>query len=185
MSRPITIWSTSGNNRVDIESDAKTFGELQKDFKQHNISFNNMSIVVGENNNSLESADATLLDGPITLFFFPRKVSSGAIDKAALLKTFKQANKATKERMAKKNGYSSVESFKTFLEGKGKSKAAPVKPTKKVVAKAPTKPAAKAVPKKVVRRPNMAKSVAPAKLSDSELERQARVIRSSINGGIR
>lgn len=196
MSRPITIWSTSGNNRKDIESDAKTFGELQKDFKQHGIDFKNMSIVVGENNNSLESTDAALLDGPLTLFFFPRKVGSGAIDKVAVLKTFKQANKASKERLAKKNGYSSVDSFKAFLEGKGKSakvtsvkptpakKVAPAKlPAKKVVAPVPTKP-----PKKVVARPNVAdvvKSVASAKLSDDELQRRARYIRSSIEGGIK
>lgn len=179
--KSFTIWNTNGNNRKDFESNATTLEELQRDFTQHGISYNNMSIIVGETQVSLESKQALIPDvSQVTLFLFPKKVKSGGIDKVAVLKTFKRSNKEAKLRIAKKNGYTSIDSFLSFLEGKGSK--APVKPT------TPTKvvPVKKELPKAVkkgilspLKSSEPTKAVA-AKMSDDQLRGMADRIKSSL-----
>ena len=190
--KSFTIWNTIGNNRNDFESDASTLEELQREFSQRGISHNNMSIVLGETQATLESKQALLPDtSHVIIFLFQKKVKSGSIDKAALLKTFSRSNSEAKLRIAKKNGYKDIESFRSFLKGGG-SKATAKSPVKPSV---PTKTAPKAVPKaqlpvavkkaapRVAEKPSMTKEViAPtsAKMSDEDLRRKADAIKRAL-----
>jgi hypothetical protein len=78
MSRKITVHSTVGNNFKEIESSARTWGDLQRDLSAYGIAYTGMKAVVGENQNSLESSQAVLPDGEMTLFLVPNKVKSGS-----------------------------------------------------------------------------------------------------------
>lgn len=76
--RTITIYNTVGQNKTTIESSALNWGQLQTELKeQKNITSNGMKVVIADTQNSLESPQAVLLDGPFSLLMMPQKVKSG------------------------------------------------------------------------------------------------------------
>lgn len=78
MTRRIRVYNTVGQNNKVIESGAGTWGELQKDLNAHGISYDGMRVVVGETQNTLESSQAALPEGEITLLLMTKKVKSGS-----------------------------------------------------------------------------------------------------------
>lgn len=76
--RTITIYNTVGQNKTTFESAALTWEALQKELKdEKGINTNGMKVVIGETQNSLESPQAVLLQGPFSLLMMPQKVKSG------------------------------------------------------------------------------------------------------------
>lgn len=113
--RIVTIYSTQGSKDKQIESEATTWGELQRELEQAGVTYEGMKAIVGESEVTLESAEAQLPVGltvgdqttnDFTLFLTPVKVKSGSgIDPTtasyAELRTFiknirKQSEKALK-----------------------------------------------------------------------------------------
>lgn len=78
--RKVTIHNTVGNNFKEIYSSAGTWAELQSDLDANGIPYSGMKAVIGENQNTLESSQAQLIDGEMTLFLVPNKVKSGSSD---------------------------------------------------------------------------------------------------------
>lgn len=76
--RKVTIHNTVGNNFKEIYSSADTWAQLQEDLSSNGIPFTGMKAVIGENQNTLESSQAQLIDGEMTLFLVPNKVKSGS-----------------------------------------------------------------------------------------------------------
>lgn len=83
--REIKIVSTKTNRKVNIQSDARTWGELQNDLSRNQIQFNDMSAVVRETRVTLEDSQATLPEGPFALFLLPKKVKSGQNTRDAVI----------------------------------------------------------------------------------------------------
>lgn len=75
--RKITLYNTVGKNKRTIESSALTWGDLQKELTALSISTDNMKVVIGETQNSLESPKGALMAEDFTLFMMPQKVKSG------------------------------------------------------------------------------------------------------------
>lgn len=78
MTRRIRVYNTSGQNNKVIDSSATTWGDLKSDLDAHGISYSGMKVVVGETQNTLESVQAVLPEGEMTLFLMPQKVKSGS-----------------------------------------------------------------------------------------------------------
>jgi hypothetical protein len=76
--RKVTVHNTVGNNFKEIYSSASTWSELQNDLSNNGISYDGMKAVIGENQNTLESTQAQLIEGDMTLFLVPNKVKSGS-----------------------------------------------------------------------------------------------------------
>lgn len=75
----VTVFSTKGRKRSEVESSATTWGELKKDLASAGVETSGMKAIIGENQNTLESAKAALpVDFDFTLFLTPVKVKSGA-----------------------------------------------------------------------------------------------------------
>ena len=75
--RQITIISTSGNEITDIHSDAKTWGELQQELQEHNISYVGKKAIVGETKNTFESRNSVLPTNSFELYLMPLRSKSG------------------------------------------------------------------------------------------------------------
>ena len=75
--RKITLYNTVGKNKRTIESNAVNWGQLQKELHALNVPTDNMKVVIGETQNSLESPQGALMAGEFTLFMMPQKVKSG------------------------------------------------------------------------------------------------------------
>lgn len=84
--RKVTVFSTKGRSKQVIETKATTWGELKKDLTEAGVSVSGVKAIVGENQNTLESSQASLpmglqkngtTDGDFTLFLTPVKVKSG------------------------------------------------------------------------------------------------------------
>lgn len=78
MSRIITVNSSNGQPSQEVETVARTWGELQRDLTEKGISFNGMKAIIGETRNELSSNQALLPDGTWNLFLLPKKTKSGA-----------------------------------------------------------------------------------------------------------
>ena len=76
--RQINIVSTQTNNIEQVESSARTLGELKQEVS--GISWANKNLIVRETRNSLEVNDAELPSGGFTLYVMPQKTKSGTID---------------------------------------------------------------------------------------------------------
>jgi hypothetical protein len=90
--RKITIYNTVGQNKMTIESDANVWGQLQTELHAKGIKTDNMKVVIGETQNSLESPQGSLMAGEFTLFMMPQKVKSGNIYQEIELILFKYVN---------------------------------------------------------------------------------------------
>lgn len=75
--RKVTVFSTSTNDKVEINTSAETLDQLRSEMNEKNISSSGMKIVVKETRATLEAKDALLPEGEFTLFLFPSKVKSG------------------------------------------------------------------------------------------------------------
>lgn len=75
--RIVTVYSTVGNNKNDVKTNASDWGGLKRDLSEAGISFNNMNVVVGETQVSLVSNEAQLPNDNFTIFLLPVKVKSG------------------------------------------------------------------------------------------------------------
>lgn len=75
--RTVTIYSTVGQDAQEVKTSAQTWGELKSQLSGSGISTTGMKVVVGETENNLDSAGASLLPGDFTLFLLPAKVDSG------------------------------------------------------------------------------------------------------------
>lgn len=77
--RNVTIYHTVGQNKRVIRSAAVYWEDLQKELlDRYQISTDNMKVVIGETQNSLESARAVLLNHDFSLLMMPQKVKSGS-----------------------------------------------------------------------------------------------------------
>lgn len=78
--RKITVFQTRGSKKVLIESDVRTFGQLQNLFDDYGVSYSTKEMVAVESigNTSLELANAVLPDQDFTLGIFPRKTKAGS-----------------------------------------------------------------------------------------------------------
>jgi hypothetical protein len=125
--KKVIIYSTGGQPGQVIETNAGTWAELQRELTTAGVRFSGMKAVIGENRNTLESAQAILPTSGFSLFLMPIKTKSGVKNKLHMPSKKKVAKKVTKtpaKKVAKKL-------------------------VKKVVAKKVTK---KAVPKKAVKK---------------------------------
>jgi hypothetical protein len=75
--RKVTLYNTVGQNKKVIDSGAKNWKELKSELSDLNITFNNMRVIVGGSNVTLESPNAILPETDFLLFLFPVKVKSG------------------------------------------------------------------------------------------------------------
>jgi len=73
--RNVTLKVTSQKELIKAQTEARTFGDLQKEMK--NVKWNGMRVVVRETKNTLQKADALLPAGDFILFLVPEKVKSG------------------------------------------------------------------------------------------------------------
>jgi hypothetical protein len=72
----VTVFNTQSNTPSSFTTEATTYGEIK-----HLIpGADSMKVVVRETKVTLENDDALLPEGDFTLFLFPEKVKSGAID---------------------------------------------------------------------------------------------------------
>lgn len=77
MSRLVTIYNTLGSNRIPIESDATTWGQLKVNLVDYAVPYLDMKAIVGDTQVTLESSEALLPLGDCTIMLFPQKVKSG------------------------------------------------------------------------------------------------------------
>lgn len=84
MSRKVTVHNTVGAKQQSFQSSAETWGELQEEFARHNIPYQGMKAVQGNNQVTLESSQARLLDEDIIIFLVQQKVKSGMSDDAII-----------------------------------------------------------------------------------------------------
>jgi hypothetical protein len=75
--KKVTLYNTVGQNKKVIDSEASCWKELKAELSDLNISFNNMRVIVGGSNVTLESPNAILPETDFLLFLFPVKVKSG------------------------------------------------------------------------------------------------------------
>jgi hypothetical protein len=72
----VTVFNTQSNTPSSFTTEATTYGEIK-----HLIpGADSMKVVVRETKVTLENDEAVLPEGDFTLFLFPEKVKSGAID---------------------------------------------------------------------------------------------------------
>ena len=76
--RNVTIFSTRGNRRNTIQSEATTWSELQDDLNNNDIEYSSFKAIVSSTQNTLESSEAVLPEGDFTLMLIPGKVKSGS-----------------------------------------------------------------------------------------------------------
>lgn len=85
--RTVRIITTKGASNFTIETNANTWGELQKDLDANNVQYQGMKAIVGENNTTLDLKDAVLPKGleisgkvtdNFTLFLAATKMKAGA-----------------------------------------------------------------------------------------------------------
>lgn len=76
----VSVFSTVGNNEVNVNFEGSTWGELQDVLGSQNIVFKGMSAVVGESQVTLESRQAQTPATDFTLFLMPVDVKSGYSD---------------------------------------------------------------------------------------------------------
>ena len=158
--RKIIVYSTKGKSG-SFESDAKTWGEVQRDVKRIVGDLDNLIATESVNKTNLGHQDSVLPEGDFKIFLRPSKTKSGATDFSSMsfkeLRTFiadkGQACKDYLNAEAKKSGRNwtqlSTEEIQKYLSSyygsssssKSSSKTSPkkeVKPAKE------TKPSAKA-----------------------------------------
>lgn len=87
--KKVTVFSTLGKNAQEFTTAATTWGELQSNLKEMNITFSGMKAVIGENKHTLESDKALLPTEQFTLYLMPVKTKSGA-DRKALMQAIKE-----------------------------------------------------------------------------------------------
>lgn len=73
----ITVFSTKGRKKSQIESNAQTWGQLKEDLLREGIDTQGLKSIIGETQLSLESNKAVLPDYDFVLFLSPVKVKSG------------------------------------------------------------------------------------------------------------
>ena len=73
--RKVTLKLTSQKDLVVHESEARTYGDLQKELP--NIKWDGMRVVERSSKNTLQADDALLPAGDFLLFVVPEKVKSG------------------------------------------------------------------------------------------------------------
>jgi len=79
MTRMIIVYNTHGDNERHVQSSATTWGELQSDLEVNGVSYRGMKAVIGETQNTLESNQAVVPEGPFSLFLMHQKVKSGSL----------------------------------------------------------------------------------------------------------
>lgn len=94
--RKVTVLFTQTSTREVVETDAQTWGELQR---QLSGKVSDKRIVVRENKNTLESTEALLPERDFVLFAYPKESKAGA---KAAKKSKKAAKKVAKKKPAKK-----------------------------------------------------------------------------------
>lgn len=94
--RKVTVLFTQTSTREVVETDARTWGELQRQM-QGKVS--DKRIVVRETKNTLESSEALLPEKDFVLFAYPKESKAGA---KAAKKSKKAAKKVAKKKPAKK-----------------------------------------------------------------------------------
>ena len=86
--RKVTVFSTTGKNADNHETDALTWGNLKEEL--HDLDFDNMKAITGESRVTLEHDDAVLPEGSFTIFLMPIKTKSGALTRLQLFAEIKQ-----------------------------------------------------------------------------------------------
>lgn len=76
----ISVFNTVGSNEKTIDFDGLTKGELEVALRQNNIPFEGMTMIVGETQVTLDSAQAQIPQSNFELFLFPKEVKSGIND---------------------------------------------------------------------------------------------------------
>lgn len=77
MSRLVTIFSSVGESKKEITSDASTWGELQVDLNTNGISIDNKKVILKTTKATLESSEAVLPSEDFAIMLIPGKVKSG------------------------------------------------------------------------------------------------------------
>ena len=75
--KTIIINQTTGAPALTITTIAQTWGELQNELVNNNVSLSNVKAVVGETRITLESNSAVLPTGNFNLYLLPKKTKSG------------------------------------------------------------------------------------------------------------
>jgi len=90
--RKVTLKLTTQKDLIHIESDARTFGELQKEVPD--VRFDGLRVVERSTKVTLQNPDAILPAGDFILFLVPEKVKSGMSKKKEGLKKLKNLDDA-------------------------------------------------------------------------------------------
>jgi hypothetical protein len=78
MSRIITIISPQGDERVELHSNATTWGELKQEINQEGtFNADNSTAMIRGLRTNLESNTAALPEEPFSVFLTPSKIKSG------------------------------------------------------------------------------------------------------------
>lgn len=159
MSQPriITINTSTGAPAQQISTIAQTWGELQIELSNANISYSGMKAIVGETRVALESNNAQLpAEGTFNIFLLPKKTKSGSTKKVTE-KVVDEKLKSTK-LIDKKAPVKKAVVKKGEEKAASRKKAAPKKTTtikieetivEEVVAESPLKQAAKRIAEEV------------------------------------
>lgn len=118
--RKIYIFSTQSQQKKEITTSARTWGELKTQMNVLDISYSNMKAVLKEGRHVLELDNAELPEGGCTVYLYPQQVKSGASYEWELL-GYNDIRKYASERGI--SGTGSVQDIKVRLERweKGKS----------------------------------------------------------------
>ncbi len=77
--RTVVINQSNGTPMQTIETTAQTWGELQKELADNNISYSGMKAIIGETRTTMESNKALLpLEGTFNLYLLPLRTKSGS-----------------------------------------------------------------------------------------------------------
>jgi len=156
--RTITVYSTRGNKKAKIESDATTWGGLIPLLKAQGYEVDQLHSTIGGSKLDLVHVEAALPEEPFTVFMRPKKTKSGMAAKRGAGADLKGLKALVKEDIAAfdnaKEHYTGYSSMK-IEELRGKVQSFKGK-------KAPAKAAAKTTAAKKATPAKTATKVAPA-----------------------
>lgn len=76
--RKVTVYSTKGQKRTELNTSATTWGELRQEVVSAGYDMDSLTALENVNRTTLEHSGATLPSGEFTLFLKPQKTKSGA-----------------------------------------------------------------------------------------------------------
>jgi len=77
MSKLVTIYSSVGESKKEVRTDAENWGELQVDLNGAGVSIDGKKVILKQTKATLESSEAVLPTTDFAIMLIPGKVKSG------------------------------------------------------------------------------------------------------------